>query len=54
MLSISQLYGCYRITGPATLVKSQERGATMEAFLGRGAVLELFHPDGDIVMTHKV
>jgi hypothetical protein len=51
--SAVECHGCYRIIGPATIMKPRE-GAPLEAFLGAGAILELFHPDGDILVTHNV
>ena len=53
--SAVECYGCYKLTGPATVVvKTGRSGNSMEAYLGRGATLEWYHPDGNMVMTHVV
>ena len=53
--SAVECYGCYKLTGPATVVvKTGRSGNSMEAYLGRGATLEWYHPDGNMVLTHVV
>ncbi len=44
---------CYRVIGPATVFKSvdQYNNNILEACLSKGGSLEMFHPQGKIVIT---
>ena len=48
-----ELFGCYRIIGPAIIMKTKG-GSSLEAFLGAGAMVQICHPDADIVVMHEV
>ncbi|GAX79895.1 hypothetical protein CEUSTIGMA_g7335.t1 [Chlamydomonas eustigma] len=50
-----ECYGCYTITGPATLIKTSElSGCCMEAYLGHGAQIELYRPHGNVILSNTL